>query len=88
MTLTRSLSAIDEAWRLEAALELHREAAALQSADRLVVRMSGKTSRGYSVAWADFAKLQTRTISDLPALPLNQTVERYFVRGHFVVGSS
>jgi hypothetical protein len=65
-----------------------REAAALKSSDRLVVRMSAKTSRGYSVAWADFAKLQTRTISDLPPQPRNQEVVRYFVSGHFVAGDA
>jgi hypothetical protein len=65
-----------------------REAAALKSSDRFVVYMKGKTSRGYGAAWADFANLKTRRISDFPPQPRNQEEDRYFASGPFVVGET
>jgi len=65
-----------------------REAVALERANQLIVRLKADTRYGYSVTWADFAKLQTRTINDLvPSQPRTERVEKYFVTGRVVVGS-
>jgi hypothetical protein len=60
-----------------------REAVALQQADRLVVRLRIGGGDGAGLAWADFAKRETRTIVHAPRV---EAVERYFVKGGVVAG--